>query len=478
MRHNRVGEQKLFKLFGHFSFIFLLLNVSLQAESFEKFQTTQAKLYVQYQDQSDAAFHNYLKKEWYSYTSQIPQSFYKKSKPENLAPTVAKKIKSVGPEAHIVVKKKQIQKFSSPEIKENAMQVAYFGASLGFSNIESIKSAKFYPLNQKGVSVFFTLLASSPYEELLDELRATKKRLRLNDWGMYLLIQKLSQSYYRGLDEARLLTWFLFNKLGYDVKVGLASKHIVLLFYSQKSIYNTPYYIFASKKYYALGDYAKKTKKRVYTYKKNYPNAKKAFDLALPVLPILPKSREKKTLSFVENAKEYTCSFHFNKNIIAFMQTYPQADYATYFHAPLEDETYNDIAKDLKEYLDGKKMSTALNFVLHFVQKAFHYQVDEKQFGREKVMFSQETLYYDKSDCEDRAILFSYLVKKLFHIKIIGVQYKDHMTTALYIPMDGDSVKKGSRKYIIADPSYINANIGLSMKKYKKVQPERFITIN
>jgi len=454
------------------------VSASLQAESFEKFQRTQIKQYVQYQDQSDAAFNSYLKEEWYAYTSHIPQAFYKKSKPENLVPTSVKKIKAVGPEAHLLLKKRGRKTFHPQEIKENAMRVAYFGASLGFSNLESIKRAKFYPLNQKGVSLFFTLLASSPYEQLLDEIRATKKRLRLNDWGVYMLIKKLSKAYYKGLDEAKLLTWFLFNKLGYDVKIGLANKHIVLLFYSQKNIYNTPYYRFGSKKYYVLNEYAKNTKKRVYTYKKSYPNAKKAFDLAMPSLPILPNDREEKTLSFIENAKEYKCSFTFNKNMIAFMKTYPQADYETYFHTPLENATYNDIVHDLKPYIDGKKMSVALNFVLHFVQKAFSYQVDEKQFGREKVMFAQETLYYDKSDCEDRAILFAYLVKKLFHIKIIGVQYKDHMSTALYIPIDGDSVKKGSRKYIIADPSFLNANIGLSMKKYKKVKPERFITIN
>lgn len=478
MQHNKAGEQKLFKLFGHFSLLLLLLSISLSAGSFEKFKTTQAKQYLTYRDQNDAAFSAYLKEQWKQYVSEQPQSLYEKQKPEILEPAVEKKVKSLGPQAHIELPKYSVKTIEPKEIKEHAIQVEYFGAVLGFSNLQSIKSAKFYPLNQEGIALFFNLLAQSHYEQLVQEIKDTKKRFNLNDWGVYLLVTKLSKHYYTRLDEAKLFTWFLFNKLGYDVKVGLSQKHIVVMYYSQKNIYNTPHYLFGAKKFYVLDEYAKGSKQRVYTYNKSYPKATKAFDLEMQELPLLTKNIKEKKLSFVEEGETYKFSFKFNQNLIDFMKTYPQADYATYFNANLENETYNDIAMDLKQFIDGKKMSVALNFVLHFVQKSFKYQVDEKQFGREKVMFSEETLYYEKSDCEDRAILFSYLVKKLFHLKVIGVKYKDHMATALYVPMNGDSVQKGSRKYIIADPTYINANVGLSISKYKSINPERFIVVN
>ena len=159
------------------------------------------------------------------------------------------------------------------------------------------------------------------------------------------------------------------------------------------------------------------------------------------------------------------------------MATYPQADYETYFNAPVDEMSYATIARDIKKYIDGKKASEGLNFVLSFVQNAFVYERDNQQFGREKVMFAQETLYFKKSDCEDRAILFAYLVKELFGYSVVGVKYKDHMATALYIPLAGDSVKVGRKKYVIADPTYINANIGQSMPKYRSVRPENFITL-
>jgi hypothetical protein len=68
-------------------------------------------------------------------------------------------------------------------------------------------------------------------------------------------------------------------------------------------------------------------------------------------------------------------------------------------------------------------------------------------------------------------------VKKLFNINVVGIKYKDHMATALYIPIDGDSVKIHSKKFIVADPTYINAIIGKSIPKYKSKKPEGVVNV-
>jgi len=311
----------------------------------------------------------------------------------------------------------------------------------------------------------------------LQDINSITKELALNDWGTYLLVTKLSESLYATPDERRLFSWFIFNKLGYAVKIGLANKHVVLMHYSKKTIYSTPNYTFNKKHFYVVANYAKGSVGKLYTYKQNYPDADKAMDLGLKKLPNFKKDIKSKTLSFREFGNTYTTTYHYDQNLLDFMATYPQADYETYFNAPMSESVYQEIAKDMKKYVDSKKSSVAINFVLSFVQKAFAYQIDQDQFGREKVMFAEETLYYDKSDCEDRAILFSYLVKELFGVTVVGVKYKDHMATALHIPMKGDSVKAGNKDYVIADPTYINANIGQSMPQYKSQIPQSFIHV-
>ena len=353
----------------------------------------------------------------------------------------------------------------------------FYGTRLGFDMPNGIKEANFYPQNQTGISNFFNEAASSNYDDLVNDVKKVSKDMNLNDWGVYLLVLKLSDNIFTHSDNSKLMSWFMFNKLGYAVKVGLAKKHIVLMHYSKKIIYSTPNYSFGKKKYYVVANYAKGSVGRLFSYRQDYPGSTKAMDLSLDTLPKFVSNMKSKTLKFKQFGKTYTVPFSYNQNLIDFMATYPQADYDVFFNAPLASQTYQDIASGLKKYVDGKKASDAMNFVLSFVQKSFKYERDNQQFGREKVMFAEETLYFDKSDCEDRAILFSYLMKELFHVPVVGVKYSDHMATAIYVQIKGDKVVANNRTFVVADPTYINASIGMSMPKYRSKKPKSYILV-
>ena len=483
MRLNKAGEQKSYRLFGLFNFALVLLVPSLCLASFEDFKRQQESSFTQYKDKKDAAFNKYLKAQWEEYTAKESLPLYEKAKPKSIEPTVAKKIQSVGPMVLIKLDKEpavepviNIIKVVTP-VNQADIRISFFGEDIGLNVDESIKKAKFYPYSQVGISNFFDSVAVSDYDDLLRSIKSKSNELDLNDWGKYLLVMKISEAIFEVEDDAKLFAWFVLNKLGYNVKVGLSSNHIVLMHYSEKIIYSTPNYSFGKKHFYVISNYAKGKSGRVFTYAQDYPDATKPLDLALVKIPKFTPNTKNKLLSFKQYGKEYKVPVSYNQNLIDFMATYPQADYETYFNAPMQESTYEQIAKEMKAYIDGKQASVAMNFVLNFVQNAFVYEQDNQQFGREKVMFAEETLYYDKSDCEDRAILFSYLVKRLFKVGVIGVKYKDHMATALYIPMRGDSVKAGKKEFVIADPTYINANIGQSMPRYKSKIPQSFIVV-
>ena len=480
VQQNKVGERKLFKLFGLFSLVYLFLSTTLLSGSFEDFKKTQSSAFSEYRDKNDLAFSTYLKAEWQEYSAKESAPLYEKQKPKSIRAAEPKPIKALGPRVNIKVPKVNKEP-STPVIPSKSMTknkdiyIDFFGQKLGFSIDNEVRNFRFYPQNQSGIANFFQSMARSEYTRTLQEIEDACKELHLNDWGVYQLVAQLSKSIYTTPDEINLFSWFIFNKLGYDVKIGLDKKHVVTMYYSKKVIYATPSYSFDDKKFYVIDRYDNASSGRVYTYKQNYPGADKPLDLSLKELPSFEKNLHTKTLSFEVESKEYTISFSYDKNLIDFMATYPQADYETYFNAPMSSDTYEQIAESMKKYINNKHSSSALNFVLSFVQKAFKYERDQEQFSREKVMFANETLYYDKSDCEDRAILYAYLVKKLFGISVVGVKYKDHMATALYIPMKGDSVRVGARKFVLADPTYVNANVGQSMPKYKSIIPEQFI---
>lgn len=482
------GGQKLYNQFGRFSLVFVLASFLslLYAETFTEFKRTQSSSFSGYKDDKDSLFDSHLKSDWEAYRAQKQFSLYEKPKPVNISSARHRYIKKIGPKVSIKVplikddgKKKSVVKVvSEPKAESKDIEFDFFGTTLGFDAPSGLERARFYPRDQKGINNFFNIASSSEYENLIDEINRISRDMNLNDWGKYLLVKEVSEKIYSAEDDSKLLSWFIFNKMGYCVKIGLFKKHVVLLHYSDKIIYSTPNFKIDNKTFYVISNYANKNIGSVYTYEQNYPGANKVFDLSMDSLPRFKEDLNTKNLSFKSDGKKYDISYHYNQNLIDFMSTYPQADYETFFNAPMESKSYQEIALALKKHINGKKASVALNFVLNFVQNAFKYELDSTQFGREKVMFAQETLYYDKSDCEDRAILFSYLIKELFNIGVVGVKYKDHMVTGLYIPMKGDSVKMNTKRFVIADPTYTNAIVGQSMPKYKPKKPESFIVVN
>ena len=483
MQLNKDGELRWFKLFGHFSLISVLLIGTLSAESFKDFKRVQAQAFTEYKDKRDNAFNNYLKEQFDEYKAQVTPSLYELPKPKNITPARIVKLESVGPQVNVKLKPILQEDTKKAKIaivadKKPDVVLDFFGSDLSFFVDKSVRNAKFLPANQKGISNFFNAAATSEYGDIVSSIQNIKESMRLNDWGVYLLVSQFSKEIFANQNEAKLFSWFMFNKLGYDVRVGIAQREITLMHHSKKTIYATPNFTFSNKKFYVLSQYGKSRVGRLYSYEKSYPNATKAFDLSLQELPKFNRSAKSKSLWFKDKGKVFTTTYNYNQNLIDFMQTYPQADYETFFNAPVDAMSYAQIARDIKQHIDGMKASVAINFVLNFVQNAFVYELDSEQFGREKVMFAQETLYFEKSDCEDRAVLFSYLIKELFGYSVIGVKYKDHMATALYIPLKGDTVKAGRKNYVIADPTYINANVGQSMPKYKSIRPESFIKVN
>lgn len=520
MQQNRAGEQKSYKQFGRFkksvfaiTLLFSVVTLSAQ-QSFKEFQNSQNSSFTAYVDDKDKAFNAHLKQQWEAFESYKTKPLYSKPKPATITPLPPTTPKAVGPQILIKTPPKieepkqpetpkpgiakpeavkpavvpQNKAITEPKIIDKPIIVAaktpqkdisfdFFGASLGFTVDKNIKTASFYPRDQTGVSNFFDTLSTAKTQTLLQEIKEAKKSLNLNDWGLYLLVGKISTQLFKSQDDATLFNWYIFNKLGYGVRVAIGDGRVVEMFYSTKLIYSTPSYNFANKQYFVLSDYNKESPKRVFSYKQEYPDAVKAFDFSMSLLPSFPMNKQTKELQSKQDAKTVKLTISYNKNLIDFMATYPQVEYETFFNTPLEPQTTAALITALKKELDGKRASDAINFILHFVQNAFAYETDDKQFGREKVMFAQETLFYDKSDCEDRAILFSYLVKEILDISVLGVKYDDHMATALFVPIDGDKIHVNSKEFVVADPTYINSNVGMSMPKYKNIKPQSYIVV-
>lgn len=159
--------------------------------------------------------------------------------------------------------------------------------------------------------------------------------------------------------------------------------------------------------------------------------------------------------------------------MIDFFNTYPQACFggdqttrwAAYANTPMEKSVKDMLYPPLKKTITGMNERDAVGILLNWVQTAFEYGYDDQIWGGDRAFFAQETLYYPYCDCEDRAILFSRLVRDLLGLDVVLLHYPGHLATAVAFNEDvnGDYLSYKNHKYVVCDPTFINAGVGRTM---------------
>ena len=144
-----------------------------------------------------------------------------------------------------------------------------------------------------------------------------------------------------------------------------------------------------------------------------------------------------------------------------------------YSKASLSDLAKESLYPVLRKAIAGKTQAQAANILIDFVQTGFEYATDQQQFGYERPLYPDEALYYPFCDCEDRSILFACLVRELMGLDVVFLDYPEHLATAVHFTenVNGDYLVLEGNRYIVCDPTYIGAEIGMSMPKMRKYNP-------
>ena len=160
-----------------------------------------------------------------------------------------------------------------------------------------------------------------------------------------------------------------------------------------------------------------------------------------------------------------------NLNLMDFYANYPQVELSVYANADVDKSVQDQIEQAFNPLLEGKEPLAAVAALLSYMQHGFEYETDNKQFGYEKPFFCEENFYYLKNDCEDRSILFSYLVRYLLGMEVVLLDYHDHVATAVRMLDDevsGDYYEVDGKRYVVCDPTFIGAGVGVSQPAYRK----------
>jgi hypothetical protein len=467
--------------FGQADSTFGEVEKAMQQE-FDAFAQENQQEFDQYVEEIDKEFSDYLRKSWEEFhiysgikpdTTPKPKALPKynpaipKIKPGGVPTEIILLQKPGGmpspvilpvPNLPVVIKSEPAEPVAEPEGKA----LNFYGTELSVTYDPGLEGTLPAEIHNTTIADFWDRINKTNYAGLIKFFNDTRTKMNLNDWGYYMLVNKSTGLISSSKNYSRLLCWFLLTKSGYRVRVAYAENQIALMFPSSNTIYGLRYFNIDQVKFYAP-DFAPN---QIYTYEKDFPGASKVFDLNLYNALNIGDDFAERTFNLSFKNRECSFSMKYNMNSIAFFKDFPLCELNVYFDAVLSPQAKESILDALKPQLNGLTAADAVDFLLNFVQNGFPYKTDQDQFnGAEKFFFPEEDFYYPYSDCDDRAVFFAYLVRELLGFKVVGVVYPGHIATAVRFPSDeaGDFIIYKNEKYLIADPTYINAPFGLTM---------------
>ncbi|WP_243770671.1 hypothetical protein [Mucilaginibacter rubeus] len=317
-------------------------------------------------------------------------------------------------------------------------------------------------LSEKNIKNFYINIDAANYKPLIQALLSYKQEHQLDDWLYYQLVRKTAQQISpkeKNYSNYTLYKWFLMVKSGYDARLALAGKKIIFYVYNNEDISDIPSYTVDHKKYMCLNihDYpgTDLTTQPAVPVDIDVPGAINPFSYKVTRMPdFTPADYVEKDLQFTYRHKAYYFRIKLNPLVDSIFRNYPVVDFETYFNIPLSKETYGSLIPLLKQNVSGMNTAKGVDYLMHFTRYAFLYENDEMNFGREKRLSPEETLFAQYSDCDDRAALFFYLVKEIYNLPMIAVLYPTHITMAVQFdkPVGVPLLYKG-KTYSFCEPT-------------------------
>ena len=369
---------------------------------------------------------------------------------------------------------------AAPPQPAGAMEFSFYGQELQAPRLNAVKVKSVCDYD---VSTAWHDYQNRDVASVLESLRLLSSDMGLNDWFVFQLVRKYVDAL---LDTATpkdrvVLEHFLLVALGYDVRLARTEHQLLLLVPFEQEVYEQCFVKVNGKDYYLYYDDLEANEDERLTLHPCDPSKKDvgkghALNLLFDREPLKVRSGEDKYCELDDGKIRFACNV--NEGIMEMLRNYPLLDFRSYVTSVVMPQIQDSILGQMKPQLEDMTQCEAANALLHFVQHVFNYENDLESHGREKVYFIEENFYYDKNDCDDRSVLYAFLVRSLLDLDVQIVEYPGHECTAVHFT---DCITYGSGYYVdgefylICDPSYVGAPIGRCMPKYRTIQPQVYV---
>ncbi len=320
-------------------------------------------------------------------------------------------------------------------------------------------------INSEVVKSTYDFLRNVNYRITLEQFIEIVRQMNLNDWDYYCLVDEFCKSISDDPNMQKVIAWFLLMESNFRVKIGYFKDTSAVLFASSQTIYNTPWFNINGERYYAMGY----RNDLINTYDIDYFKGYKYLNIFHDKPLLLEEVQKDIIITFLYKGVSYSIPLSYDMRYVDYFSKYPMTPIDFYFALPVSATFKESIEENIAPHLKNMDRSESIHFLLNLVQQGFMYQTDAEQFNREKYMVPEEMLYYNNSDCDDRTIMFSYLINELLHLNVIALDFNGHICSAVQVP---DSEVKGNLihngiEYLVCDPTYTSAPPGIILPPFQ-----------
>jgi len=327
-------------------------------------------------------------------------------------------------------------------------------------------------VSEDSIAGFWNAFSRSNSNHLVDQLMDYRDILGLGDWGYFQLVKATSACIY---PESRLsadqMTWALMIRSGFDMRLAFNQNTTALLFLSENTLYARQSVVIGQQRFYL--DRPMKSMLLV-ACPNPFPDNQGIIDFRIHKSLNFRGKLTIQKYGMTWGKQKYEFALRVNPNEIRFLNEYPRTDPAVYFRAPISNALKEDLLRQFYPVLSKFHKDEATAFLLKFVQQEFEYFPANKKGEPFPSLFAGELIASKSGADLGKAVLLSWLTRTLLRLPVAGVQFPGYFSTAVCfnMPLDGDGYLWKHSKYILADPTFQNAPIGVLMPELSGLTPQ------
>ena len=325
-----------------------------------------------------------------------------------------------------------------------------------------------YPITRLQVNGILQQTDKLKLGQLKQEMDAFASSYQLDDLAFVLFTQKVAAHFWSDPNMAKIFQYQLLKEKGYQLLLGYTSEQVTVYGHFLYDLANVAEVNYCNVLYSDL------------SFNQNLAlceeqliecsEGSKTIEVNQHKAPLFNALQTRYHFETEFKGKSYSFQGELNQSLINYYRDLPSISFGEiYLNYHLSDLAYKQLIGDLKKAVKNMSTRQQLDFLLHFTQVVIPYQTDQALVGREKFAFAEEVLGNKAGDCEDKSILFAYLVKEVLQLPSLALVYihQNHLNVAVAVSGTQYNFIYNNQKYIVCEPSGPGLQAGENVYDWK-----------